>query len=243
MLSNMDDRRGIDVNYGEKRTSVLIPLVYKEKERGRRVEGIGVYVLNSEEASGLGLLELLAKASDEIIKEVNENSRTGGFSRYDDTITKLFHAIGKLDPLDEETKKWSIYTYRKVKNGEKVDVDLKGIFGADRLMREGYPFAAYIGLSNYDPRIAGFDFDIVTMGNLRELYREAKELYERVARELENNEEEYRKINQGLSKLFKRKELKRLEEEIAFGRYYKNRIENELKKYEQIFREVEELNF
>jgi len=236
MLSNMNDKRGIDVNYDEKRTSILIPIVYKEKERSRNVEGTGAYVLKSKEADGLGILELLEMASDEI-------SKIDYFVRYEKPIINLFSKLSKLDSSGEEAKRWSKYAYEKVKNGKKANVDLKGVFGADYLMEERYPFAIYIGLSTYDPREVGFDFDIVTMGDLREEYERTKKQYERIIRELRDKENEYRKINRGFSKLIKRNERKRLEEEIRYSKMTKNWMERELEKLEQIFREIEKVNF
>jgi len=156
MLSNKEDRRGIAMIFNDNKVTVVVPLIYKEKERGRNVEGVGIFV-----SSRRYVLELLKLALGEI--KDNVENVTGGFVRFDRSVREICEYIRQeqMRKGNDEVQKvigYTVgYTLFKLACGDKPITNLWGIFTANIVN----DVAIYACCSDYNPREVGWDFDIV----------------------------------------------------------------------------------
>ncbi|RJS86564.1 hypothetical protein CW713_00095 [Methanophagales archaeon] len=155
MISISEERKGIAVIHDEK-TSVVVPLRYKEKGSGRKAEGVGVFVSYEKDA----ILNLLNRALSDIKEEAN--SITEGFVGFDKSVNRILKQIQEI--TEEEKEIYIGYTFFKYALDKKVTTKLGGAFTVDYFQ---VGFTLYI-CDDYDPRVAGWDFDIVINNTVKE---------------------------------------------------------------------------
>lgn len=158
MLSIREKRKGIAVLCDE-RTSIVVPLWYEEMRGGRTREGVGIFISSKSD----GILNSLNRALDNIKEEAN--SITGGFVSFHESVQNIYN---QAQEIEENEARISIgHALYKLALGENVIKNPGAIFTANALDN----FTLY-ACHDYNPRVAGWDFDIVVNNTGKEMIDE-----------------------------------------------------------------------